>query len=97
MQNLTTVLWNAGKHMFWYLRGTTKLEIWLNYGGDNIMNVYIDSDWGQERQERYSVSWYVFIMAVLPVSWHLKQLTVVAQSSKEAKFVALEMCVCEGL
>lgn len=97
MHRPTDALWTACKHMLRYLKGTARLGLHFQSGGDLKMLAFSDSDWAQERPSRKSVSGNVILFAGGPVSWKSKRQSVVAQSTKEAEFIALSTCIRELL
>lgn len=97
MHRPTTALWTACKHMLRYLKGTSKLGLRFQSGGELKLLAFSDSDWAQERPSRKSISGNVFMFAGGPVSWKSKRQSIVAQSTKEAEFIALSTCIRELL
>ena len=71
-----------------YLKGTK--EWTLNLGGD-IADIarFMDSDWGGDRDDRKSISAYVFRMGQGAILWKTKKQTSVALSSVEAEYMAM--------
>ena len=61
----------------------------LRFGGERVgerLCGYTDADWGNDRDERKSVTGYVFSFAGGPVSWSSRSQRTVALSSTEAEF-----------
>lgn len=97
MHKPTKKFWTAGKHILRYLQGTKSLGIVYSKKHEHKIKGFSDADWAQEKPSRKSVSGYVFLSAEGAVSWRSKQQSVVAQSSKEAEFIALAFCIREAL
>jgi hypothetical protein len=80
-----------------YLCGTK--EYGLHYRGvlGDVMKIeaYSDSDWGGDREDRKSTSGYVVLVNGNVVSWCVKKQRVVAMSTAEAEWIALNECVRE--
>lgn len=89
----TIVIWNVGKHTLQYLCKSLKMGIHFLSEVEMKLDIYSDSDWWQERPTLKSISGYVFILSSGLISWRSKNQTVVAQSFKEAEYIALAMCV----
>jgi len=85
----------AAKHLLRYLWGTTSHGITL--GGSEtqqlLFKALTDSDWGMG-DSRKSVSGFLIMMGMSPLSWSSKQQAVVALSSCEAKYLATTHCTC---
>jgi hypothetical protein len=71
-----------------YLKGAKR---WcLNLGGEIAdFAGFTDSDWGGDRDDRKSVSAYVFRMGDGAISWKTKKQSSVALSSVEAEYMAM--------
>lgn len=97
MHKPTSQLWNSAKHVLRYLKGTANVGLFFRSGGDLKIETFSDADWAQERPTRKSISGNVLICAGGPISWTSKQQEVIAQSTKEAGFISLALCVKEVL
>lgn len=91
----TELFWKGCKHILKYLKGTKGLKIRYRNREQGTVVVFLDEDWAQEKPSRKSISGYCFKFEGGLWSWRSKQQTIVAQSSKEAEFLALEFCVRE--
>ncbi|PAL11902.1 hypothetical protein B8W92_11625, partial [Moraxella osloensis] len=58
---------------------------------------YCDSDWAADKNDRKSVTGYVFMMAGAAITWKSKKQQTVALSSTEAEYMALGDAVKEVL
>jgi hypothetical protein len=86
--------WTAVKRIMRYLKGTSDMK--LRFGGKRVgesLVGYADADWGNDKDERKSVTGYVFAHAGGPLSWSSKGQRTVALSSTEAEYMSLsEAC-----
>ena len=58
---------------------------------------FSDVDWGQNRQDRRSVSDYAFLLGNGIISWSFKRQPTVALSTMEAEYLALAYACKEAL
>lgn len=65
--------------------------------GDGIIHAFSNADWGQERSFGKSNGGICFTLSNGPFRWRSKQQSIVAQSSKKAKYIALSFCEKEAL
>ncbi|MCO5611915.1 hypothetical protein L7F22_066174 [Adiantum nelumboides] len=80
--------WNAVKHLFRYLKGTTNKC--LHFGNNEASIVcYTDVDYVGCFDTRKSTSGYVFLFARAAVSWRLVLQTCTFSSTTESKYVAI--------
>jgi transposase InsO family protein len=88
--------WAAAKRILRYVKGTVNQGIL--FGGSDASNDlvgYADADWAGDRNDRKSVSGFVFLFGGGPVSWASKKQTTVALSTAEAEYVASAAAVQE--
>ena len=57
------------RYVLRYLKGTQELKIKYDGGSDAGLIGYLDSDWGENRDDRHSTSGHVFLMANGAISW----------------------------
>ena len=57
------------KYVLRYLKGTKELKIKYNGSSDAGLIRYLDSDWGENRDDCHSTSGHVFSMANGAISW----------------------------
>lgn len=84
--------WTAIKRVFRYLKGTLDLNIRYNpadFDRDEIVKTFLDSDWGNNMDDRRSVLRYVTMICGGPTTWNSKKRPTVALSSMEAEYMAL--------
>jgi len=90
--------WKAVKRLIRYLRGTIDYKI--TYGGarqKGAMIAYCDSDWGQNHDDRRSVTGYVFLLCGAAVSWQAKKQPTVALSTVEAEYMSATEATREAI
>lgn len=88
----------AAKRVLRYLKGTKGYR--LHYGGvrkDEVIEGMSDADWGGRREDRASISGFVFFFAGGPLSWSAKKQNCISLSTTEAEYVALTRAVQEGI
>eukprot|EP00253_Pinus_taeda_P028155 PITA_28155 len=79
--------WMVVKWILRYLKGTTNQA--LCFGGLNIyLQGYVDIDMAGDKDNRWSITRYVFTVGGTTISWVSKIQSVVALSTTEAEYVA---------
>lgn len=78
---------NAAKRLLRYLRGT--IDLGIVYHGPADVEGYTDSDWAGDVSDRKSTTGYVFKLTNGPISWASRKQKLVALSSTEAEYYAL--------
>ncbi|KAI7944946.1 hypothetical protein MJO28_010641 [Puccinia striiformis f. sp. tritici] len=86
--------WSAVKHMLRYLRGTSTMGIHYTRttDPDDGLCGWADADYAGSLVTKKSTSGYVITMYGNPICWSAKKQPVVAQSTTEAEFVAINRC-----
>ena len=87
--NPSNVHLHGAKHVLRYLAHTASYKITYQGGSNAGLIGYSDSDWAQDREDRHSVTGYVFFMAGGPLTWNSRRQDTVALSSTEAEYMAL--------
>ena len=78
-----------------YLRGT--IDYAIEYSGfPAVLEGYSDANWISNSDETKSTSGYVFTLGSGAVTWISARQTIIARSTMEAEFVALEMVDSEA-
>jgi Reverse transcriptase (RNA-dependent DNA polymerase) len=79
----------AAKRVYRYLKGT--IDLGITYSGNNTSDIilYSDADWGNNLDDRRSVSGYVSVLSGGATTWSSKKQPTVALSSMEAEYMAL--------
>ena len=90
--------WNAAKSVLRYLKKTKTMGIiyrkWhQNVDGDPI--AYADSDFAGDKYERKSTSGYAVLMGDGAISWCSRKQPVIAQSTLEAEYIAMNAAIRE--
>lgn len=90
----TAQLWNAGKRILRYLKGTKDigLKYFKNKEANKTLNGYTDADWATDKSDRKSVSGCLIFYGNNPISWFSKKQSCVALSTAEAEYVAAAAC-----
>ncbi|GKC00221.1 retrovirus-related pol polyprotein from transposon TNT 1-94 [Tanacetum coccineum] len=91
----TEVHFAAAKRVLRYLQGTLDYGIWYKRGGTGRMEVFTDSDFAGDHNDRKSTSGYLVLWDEAAVSWSSKKQSIVALSSTEAEYVAAASCACQ--
>jgi hypothetical protein len=86
--------WSAFKHMLRYLRGTSSMGLHYTQTSnpDEELCGWADADYATSLVTKKSTSGYVITMYGNPVCLSTKKQPVVAQSTTEAEFVAINRC-----
>jgi ribonuclease HI len=91
--------WDYAKHILRYLKGTKSTGLLYKDNGTKAVKIEIfsDSDWGSNTDDRKSISGFVVVINGNPVSWTSKTQKSTALSSCEAEFMALSEAMREAL
>jgi len=84
--------YKAGLHVCRYLLGTKDYRLVYNGKSNNAIIAFSDSDWGQDRENRRSITGNFCLIAHGPISWLSRRQKTVALSSTEAEYMALSDC-----
>jgi hypothetical protein len=87
----------AAKRVIRYLLATATKGVQYSPCSETSVELFSDSDWGSNIDDRKSVSGYVLVMAGAPVSWCSRRQKTTALSSTEAEFLALSDALKEAL
>ena len=83
--------WKAITRVLRYLRYTRDYE--LHYSGyPGVLEGYSDANWISDTSDSMATSGYVFTLGGAAVSWKSSKQTVIAQSTMESEFIALDKC-----
>ncbi|XP_075089919.1 secreted RxLR effector protein 161-like [Nicotiana tabacum] len=82
--------WSALARLMKYLRGTMNYGI-LYSGFPFTLEGYSDANWISDSDETKSTSDYVFTLCGGTISWKSAKQTIIARSTMESEFVALEL------
>lgn len=89
--------WKAVKRIFRYLKGTVNYKLIYCKEGNEELECYSDADWGNELEDRHSISGSCLKLMGGLVSWICKRQRTVALSTVEAEYMALSTTVQETL
>ena len=109
MENPGVKHWNAVLRILMYLKGTQHFNIvfdvslqsrdtsdFFSYPKPDA-NIFVDADHAGNKDDRRSVTGYVFMLAGAPISWQSRSQTTVALSSMEAEYMAACAATQESL
>ncbi|GJW13405.1 retrovirus-related pol polyprotein from transposon TNT 1-94 [Tanacetum coccineum] len=83
---------HAVKRIFRYLKGQSKLGLWYPKDSSFDLVAYTDSDYARASLDRKSTIGGCQFLGCRLISWQCKKQTVVANSTKEAEYVAASSC-----
>ncbi|MBW0533911.1 hypothetical protein O181_073626 [Austropuccinia psidii MF-1] len=87
--------WTMIKHLMRYLKATSNYSLsFTKQKGKktSILDGWADADYANDRTDRKSISGILTSVFGNPISWLSKKQTVVAQSTTEAEFIAMNTC-----
>jgi hypothetical protein len=89
---------NALKRILRYIKGTTDLCITYYKKGSPYISGYCDADFaGDLYNAAKSTSGFIFYMANGPISWKSKLQSIIAQSTTEAEYIAINLSAKEAM
>ena len=97
MENPTEAHFQVVKRILRYVRSTVEFGVMYKRGGDNELEVYTDSDYAGDLDDRRSTSGFVFLIAGGAVSWSSKKQPIVALSTTEAEYIAAVSCATQAI
>jgi hypothetical protein len=77
------------KYVLSYLKGTVDYRLHYDEVCGDGLHGYSDSSFGDQADDCHSTSGYVFLLANAAISWSLHKQKMVAQSTTQAKYMAL--------
>ncbi|XP_071905928.1 uncharacterized protein [Coffea arabica] len=87
--------WFALVRLMKYLRGTMNFGI-LYSGFPTVLEGYSDANWISDSNDTKSTSGYVFTLGGGSIAWKSARQTIIARSTMESEFVALELTGTEA-
>ncbi|MCO5569448.1 hypothetical protein L7F22_023160 [Adiantum nelumboides] len=78
-----------------YIKHTVNDGLFYAYDGDLHAKGFSDADWARAKEDKRSISGYVFMLGMNTISWSSKKLPTVALSSTEVEYRALALATCE--
>ncbi|MBW0514370.1 hypothetical protein O181_054085 [Austropuccinia psidii MF-1] len=86
--------WSALKHLLRYLKGTrNKRLIYSRNLGKEQLTGWADANYANIKEDRKSISGYVILAYGNPVCWLSKKQSVIAQSTTEAEYISMNICL----
>ena len=80
-----------------YLKNSLEMGLLFTKAKTMEVEIYTDADWADSSLDRKSISGYCSFLGGNLVTWRSKKQSVVARSSVEAKFRAMDLGICEGM
>lgn len=94
----TDAHWSNLKRILRYLKGTANHGlVFQRQQASKPLEGYADADWGNDPDDRRSISGNVFQVFGGTVSWMTRKQATVALSSTEAEYVSLSNAMCEAI
>ena len=87
--------WQALARLMKYLKGTMNYRI-VYSGFPAVLEGYSDANWISDSDETKSINGYVFTLGGGAITWRSANQTIIARSTMESKFVALELTGSEA-
>ena len=89
---------NAVNNVFNYLSKTVNLGIiYTKDSNNNYISGYCDADYAGDIASAKSTSGYIFYIANGPITWKSKLQTIIAQSTTEAEYIAINIAAKEAV
>ncbi|KAJ9536391.1 LOW QUALITY PROTEIN: hypothetical protein OSB04_un000426 [Centaurea solstitialis] len=89
--NASVEYWRSITRLLRYLRYTR--ECGLHYGRyPTVIKGYSDANWISDIKDSRSTSGYVFTLGSATISWKSSKKTIIARSTMESEFIALDKC-----
>ncbi|MBW0516627.1 hypothetical protein O181_056342 [Austropuccinia psidii MF-1] len=85
--------WSALKHLLRYLSGTKdRCLVYKQQLIKEALTGWADADYSNNKEDRKSITGYVFLAFGNPVCWLSKKQLIVAQSTTEAEYAEMNIC-----
>ena len=95
MHDPTDSYWAAVKRILRYLKGTKSYGFHITWGSSFALHGFTDADWVGSIDDRKSTSGYLVFFGHTPISWKSSKQHIVASSSIEVEYKALENSTTE--
>lgn len=92
----SSMLFTVLKRVLRYIKGTLDLSLIYKCNKDNLIQGYVDSDWGSCILDRKSTTGYCFKVFDCTVMWGTKKQHTVAISTTESEYIALATATSEA-
>uniref|UniRef100_A0A1Y1MQF0 Endonuclease n=2 Tax=Photinus pyralis TaxID=7054 RepID=A0A1Y1MQF0_PHOPY len=93
----TDEMWTYLKKILRYLKKNKHIEIEFVRETNISLNCFVDADWGNDINDRKSVTGFLFKLGGNLIHWATKKQNCITLSTSEAELVALCSAVCEGI
>ena len=81
--------WMALKHIMGFLKDILDFKLCLR-GKDIDLRDFCNADWAGHTNDRQSITQYVYFIGVKVILWKCKKITIIALSTIEAEYMAIE-------
>ena len=93
----TSLFWKGGKHLFKYVRFTTKYGLWYIWTEGVKLQGFIDVDWVGTPSDRKSTSGAIFSIGSTTISSYSRKQILVALNSAEEEYMEASYETCEAI
>ena len=84
------------KRVLRYLKGTKDQGVTYTKSGSSYISGYCDADYAGDTMAKSTLGW-IFFLARGPISWKSKLQTIIAQSTIEAEYIAINLASKEAV
>ncbi len=84
--------WLAVNHVLRYVRGTLDKGLLFNLGSNPMVKGFADADYANDKDDRRSVTGYLFTFGGAAISWRSRRQRSVALSTTEAEYMSISDC-----
>lgn len=92
----SALLYKLLKNILRYIKGTCDLSLVYKRDENDLVQGFVDSDWGGSPQDRRSTTGFCFKVFSCTVMWSSKKQQSVAMSTAEAEYIALSAATSEA-
>ena len=85
----------VGKHVLWYLRGTTQFGLWYRQKEGVKLCGFIDANWVGSPLDWKTTSSGIFSVGSIVVSWYNTKQRYVALNTEKVEYMANNQATCE--
>lgn len=97
MENPREEHMQLAKRILRYVKGTYGFGLFYEKGNGKELQVFTDSDYAQDTEDRKCTSGYACILSNAAICWSSRKQDIVTLSSTEAEYVAATMCACHSV
>ena len=95
--NPSNIHFTAVKRVFKYLKGTKDYGITYYKGASRFISGYCDADYAGDLISAKSTTGYIILLAGGIISWKSKLQSIIAQSTTEAEYIAINSVIKEAV